>query len=86
MIKLTLKDGSVREIESPMSAAEIAKSIGAGLYKAACACTVDGEACDLRTVIDRDCTTAFSKFSTFDSEERKACLLAYHLPHTWPRR
>ena len=68
MIKLTLKDGSVREIESPMSAAEIAKSIGAGLYKAACACTVDGEACDLRTVIDRDC-----KFEilTFDSEGGK---------------
>ena len=36
MIKLTLKDGSVREAESGVSAAEIIKGIGMGLYKAAC--------------------------------------------------
>ena len=35
MIKLTLKDGSVREIESAQPAAEIFKGIGMGLYKAA---------------------------------------------------
>ena len=32
MIKITLKDGSVREIESATSVAEVVKSIGAGLY------------------------------------------------------
>ena len=42
MIKLTLKDGSVREIESPMPAAEVVKGIGAGLYKAACCVKIDG--------------------------------------------
>ena len=36
MIKLTLKDGSVREIESQI-ASEIIKNIGMGLYKASCA-------------------------------------------------
>ena len=36
MIKLTLKDGSVREIESAQAASEIIKGIGMGLYKAAC--------------------------------------------------
>ena len=36
MIKLTLKDGSVREIENAQPAAEIVKGIGMGLYKAAC--------------------------------------------------
>ena len=36
MIQLTLKDGSVREIDAPQAAAEIIKSIGMGLYKASC--------------------------------------------------
>ena len=60
MIKLTLKDGNVREIENAMPASEIVKGIGMGLYKAAC-CEVK----DLRTVIDSDC-----KFEvmTFDSK------------------
>ena len=34
MIKLTLIDGSVREIEAAQPAAEIIKGIGMGLYKA----------------------------------------------------
>ena len=36
MIKLTLKDGSIREIEAAQPASEIIKGIGMGLYKAAC--------------------------------------------------
>lgn len=36
MIKLTLKDGSIREIEAAMPASEIIKGIGMGLYKASC--------------------------------------------------
>ena len=68
MIKLTLKDGSIREIEGAMTAAEIVKGIGAGLYKAACCVKIDGKVCDLRTVIDKDCTF---EVLTFDSEEGK---------------
>jgi threonyl-tRNA synthetase len=68
MIKLTLKDGSIREIDGAASAAEIVKGIGAGLYKAACAVKIDGKVCDLRTVIDNDCTF---EVLTFDSEEGK---------------
>lgn len=68
MIKLTLKDGSIREIETAQSAAEIAKGIGAGLYKAACCVKIDGEVKDLRTVIDRDCEF---ELMTFDSIEGK---------------
>ncbi len=68
MIKLTLKDGSIREIESAASAAEIIKGIGAGLYKAACCVKINGEVKDLRTVIDSDCDF---EVMTFDSIEGK---------------
>lgn len=68
MIKLTLKDGSIREIESAASAAEIIKGIGAGLYKAACCVKINGEVKDLRTVIDSDCEF---EVMTFDSIEGK---------------
>lgn len=68
MIKLTLKDGSVKEIESAMPAAEVVKGIGMGLYKSACCVKLDGQVCDLRTTIDKDC--AF-EVMTFDSDEGK---------------
>ncbi len=68
MIKLTLKDGSVKEAESGVSAAEIIKGIGMGLYKAACCVKLDGEVCDLRTPVEKDC--AF-EVCTFDSEDGK---------------
>ncbi|MCI8777035.1 MAG: threonine--tRNA ligase [Oscillospiraceae bacterium] len=68
MIKLTLKDGSVREAEQGCSAAEIIKGIGAGLYKAACCVKINGEVMDLRTVIDSDCEF---EVMTFDSDEGK---------------
>ena len=68
MIKLTLKDGSVREIEAASPASEIIKGIGMGLYKAACCVKIDGEVRDMRTVIDKDCTF---EVMTFDSEEGK---------------
>ena len=68
MIKLTLKDGSVKEIEAAMPAAEVVKSIGMGLYKSACCVKLDGQVCDLRTTIDKDCTF---EVMTFDSDEGK---------------
>ena len=46
MIKVDLK-GSEKEFESGVSVAEVAKSIGMGLYKSACAAKVNGEVCDL---------------------------------------
>ncbi|SFB71641.1 threonine--tRNA ligase [Ruminococcus albus] len=68
MIKLTLKDGSVREIEQAVPASEIIKGIGMGLYKAACAVKINGEVKDLRTVIDSDCDF---EVLTFDSKQGK---------------
>ncbi len=68
MIKLTLKDGSVREIESAMPASEIIKGIGMGLYRAACCVKIDGEVRDLRAVVNKDC---IFEVMTFDSDEGK---------------
>lgn len=68
MIRLTLKDGSVREIENSMPASEIIKGIGMGLYKAACCVKINGEVCDLRTVVDSDCEF---EVLTFDSKYGK---------------
>ena len=66
MIHVTLKDGSVKEFENGISVMEIVKGLGAGLYKAACACKVNRELCDLRTVLNEDCAL---EVLTFDSEE-----------------
>ena len=66
MIKLTLKDGSVREAEGGVSAAEIVKGIGMGLYKSACSVKINGNVCDLRTIINEDCDF---EVLTFDSKD-----------------
>ena len=60
--------GDAKEFEAGVTAAEVAKSIGAGLYKAACACKIDGEAADLRTPLTKDCSL---EILTFDSAEGK---------------
>ena len=54
-MKITLKDGSVKEYASAMSVIDIAKDISEGLARAACAGELDGETVDLRTVVDKDC-------------------------------
>ncbi len=66
MIKITLKGGAVREYESPVTAADVAKDLGAGLFKAACSARVDGEHKDLRTLLDRDCTLEILTFEDKD--------------------
>lgn len=67
MIKVDLK-GSEKEFESGVSVAEVAKNIGMGLYKSACAAKVNGEVCDLRTVLNEDCKV---EILTFDDKEGK---------------
>ena len=53
-MKVTLKDGSVKEYAQAMSVIDIAKDLSEGLARAACAGEVDGEDVDLRTVVDHD--------------------------------
>ncbi len=54
-MKITLKDGSVKEYDSAKSVYEIAADLSEGLARVACAGEVDGEVVDLRTVIEKDC-------------------------------
>ena len=55
-MKITLKDGSVKEYAQAMSVYDIALDISEGLARAACAGEVDGEVVDLRTIVDKDCS------------------------------
>ena len=58
MASVTLPDGSKREYERPVTVAQVAASIGAGLAKAALAGRVDGKLVDLSHVIDGDAAVA----------------------------
>ena len=68
MLQIELKGGVIKEFESGITPAEIAKSIGMGLYKSVCAATVNGQVCDLRTPITENCKV---ELLTFDDEEGK---------------
>lgn len=65
---IKFKDGSIKEYDSPTTAAEITKDISMGLYRNACCVLVDGKVKDLRTVIDSDCSF---EVLTFDDEDGK---------------
>ena len=54
-MKITLKDGSVKEYAESKSVLDIAYDISEGLARAACAGEVDGKVVDLRTMVDSDC-------------------------------
>lgn len=58
MASVTLPDGSKREYEGPVTVAQVAASIGAGLAKAALAGRVDGKLVDLSHVTDGDAAVA----------------------------
>jgi len=68
MIKITLKDGSVKEFENSVSVQQVAESISAGLARVTMAGEVDGEVKDLRFIIDKDCTV---NLLTFDDQKGK---------------
>ncbi len=57
-MKITVKDGSVKEYMEPKSVYDIALDISEGLARAACCAKVNGEVVDLRTVLDSDCELA----------------------------
>ena len=68
-MKITLKDGSVKEYSQAMSVLDIAADISEGLARMACAGEVDGKVVDLRTLIDSDCELSIL---TFNDEAGKA--------------
>ena len=88
MIKITLKDGSVKEFEAGVSVLDIAKSISEGLARNACCGIVNGEVVDLRYVVNEDSELAIC---TFDSQEGKDAVrhsishvLAYAVKRLFP--
>ena len=68
MIKVTLKDGSIKEFDNAISVLDIAKSISEGLARNAYCGIVNGKVEDLRFIVDKDSTL---EICTFDSQEGK---------------
>lgn len=88
MIKITLKDGSVKEFEPGISVLDIAKSISEGLARNACCGIVNGKVVDLRHLVNEDSELAIC---TFDSQEGKDAVrhsishvLAYAVKRLYP--
>lgn len=68
MVSVSLKGDVVKQFENGITPLEIAKELGAGLYKAVCAAKIDGVVKDLRTPIEGDCHLSLL---TFEDEEGK---------------
>lgn len=66
MIKITLKDGSVKEFEAGVSVLDIAKSISEGLARNACCGIINKKVVDLRTKVNEDVDLSIC---TADSQE-----------------
>ncbi len=64
MIQITLKDGSQKSFDQPLSVRDIAASLSEGLARAATCGEVDGNIVDLRYIVDRDCTLTLHTFDT----------------------
>ncbi|MDR0275623.1 MAG: threonine--tRNA ligase [Burkholderiaceae bacterium] len=88
MIQITLPDGSRREFAAPVTVAEVAQAIGAGLAKAALAGKVDGRLVDASAVIGRDATLAIVTARDAEGLElirhSTAHLLAYAVKTLFP--
>jgi threonyl-tRNA synthetase len=69
VVKVTLKDGSVREYAEGTTLAQVASSISGRLGKEALVASLDDKTVDLSTPLDRDASVAFY---TFEDEEGRA--------------
>ncbi len=88
MVKITLKDGSIKEFENGVSVLEVAKNISEGLARNTFCAKIDGKVVDLRQLINEDCEL---ELCTFDSQEGKDALrhtashvLAYAVKRLFP--
>lgn len=87
-MKITLKDGVVKEFDGAVSVLDIAKAISEGLARNACAGIVNGEVKDLRYVVDADAEVSICTFE--DEAGRMAFrhsashILAQAVKHLYP--
>ncbi|WP_092399202.1 threonine--tRNA ligase [Collimonas sp. OK412] len=88
MIAVKLPDGSQRQFDAPLTVAQVAASIGAGLAKAALAGKVDGKLVDTSFLIERDVELAIVTDKDADGLEvirhSTAHLLAYAVKELFP--
>jgi threonyl-tRNA synthetase len=88
MVSITLPDKSVRQFDQPVSVAEVALSIGAGLAKAALAGRVDGKLVDTSYVISQDAALAIVTDKDADGldviRHSSAHLLAHAVKELFP--
>ena len=88
MLNVKLPDGSQRQFEAPVTVAQVAASIGAGLAKAALAGKVDGQVVDTSYLIDRDVDLAIVTDKDADGldviRHSTAHLLAYAVKELFP--
>lgn len=89
MIKVSLKDGSVKEYPQGITIKEVAEDISAGLARATTAALVDGELSDIRDALTSDCELSLL---TFDTDQGKraywhtsAHILAQAVKRLYPR-
>lgn len=72
MVKVTLKDGSILEVEKGASILDVAKQISEGLARVATCGEVNGEVKDLRYELQEDCNLVIHTFDANDLEGKKA--------------
>ncbi|CDW95588.1 MULTISPECIES: threonine--tRNA ligase [unclassified Thiomonas] len=88
MFQITLPDGSKRAFEAPLTVAELAQSIGAGLFKAALAGKVDGKLVDTSYRLSQDAEVAIITDKDAEGVEvirhSTAHLLAYAVKDLYP--
>ena len=88
MVQITLPDGSLREFPGPVTVAEVAASIGAGLAKAALAGKVDGQVVDTSHMISSNAQLAIITAKDADGldviRHSTAHLLAYAVKDLFP--
>jgi threonyl-tRNA synthetase len=88
MLNVRLPDGSSRQFESPVTVAQVAASIGAGLAKAALAGKVDGKVVDTSFLIEKDADLAIVTDKDADGldviRHSTAHLLAYAVKELFP--
>lgn len=88
-MKVSLKDGNVKEYDQPKSVMDIAFDISEGLARMACAGEVNGETVDLRTVVDSDCElsilTCSDKAGLSAYRHTVSHVLAQAVKHIYPQ-
>lgn len=72
MVKITLKDGSIIEVEKGSSILDVAKKISEGLARVATCGEIDGKIKDIRYEIKEDCNLVIHTFNDDDLEGKKA--------------